>query len=68
MLSFFLRGVLNEILNLIESVSKGFPSYSYQILLGLFILPLCLYNFESSTSWPSILHLPIFYILCENIN
>ena len=27
-LSFFPRGVLNEILNLIESVSEGFPSYS----------------------------------------
>ena len=25
---FFPRGVLGEILNLIESVSKGFPSYS----------------------------------------
>ena len=28
MLSFFPRGVLGEILNLIESVSEGFPSYS----------------------------------------
>ena len=28
MLSFFLRGVLDEILNLIESVSEDFPSYS----------------------------------------
>ena len=27
-LSFFPRGVLDEILNLIESVSGGFPSYS----------------------------------------
>ena len=27
MLFFFPRGVLDEILNLIESVSKGFPSY-----------------------------------------
>ena len=26
MLSFFPRGVLDEILNLIESVSEGFPS------------------------------------------
>ena len=26
-LSFFPRGVLDEILNLIESVSEGFPSY-----------------------------------------
>ena len=29
MLSFFPRGVLDEILNLIESVSEGFTSYSY---------------------------------------
>ena len=28
MLSFFPQGVLDEILNLIESVSEGFPSYS----------------------------------------
>ena len=28
MLSFFPRGVLDKILNLIESVSEGFPSYS----------------------------------------
>ena len=29
MLSFFPRGVLGEILNLIESVSESFPSFSY---------------------------------------
>ena len=29
MLSFFPRGVLDEILNLIESVSEGFPSYTH---------------------------------------
>ena len=29
MLSFFPRGVLDEVLNLIESVSEGFPSYSF---------------------------------------
>ena len=32
MLSFFPRGVLDEILNLIESVSEGFPSYSFKHL------------------------------------
>ena len=32
MLSFFPRGVLDEILNLIESVSEGFPSYSKYIV------------------------------------
>ena len=37
MLSFFPRGVLDEILNLIESVSEGFPSYSF---IGM--LPRCL--------------------------
>ena len=31
MLSFFPRGVLDEILNLIVSVSEDFPSYSYNI-------------------------------------
>ena len=31
--SFFPRGVLDEILNLIESVSEGFPTYSL-ITLG----------------------------------
>ena len=30
MLSFFPRGVLDEILNLIESVSEGFPSYFWK--------------------------------------
>ena len=29
-LSFFPRGVLDEILNLIELVSEGFPSYSFE--------------------------------------
>ena len=31
-LSFFPRDVLDEILNLIESVSEGFPSYSQRIV------------------------------------
>ena len=34
MLSFFPRGVLDEILNLIESVSEDFPSYFYRIIHG----------------------------------
>ena len=33
-LSFFPRDVLDEILNLIESVSEDFPSYSYIYLFG----------------------------------
>ena len=32
-LSFFPRDVLDEILNLIESVSEDFPSYSYNLSL-----------------------------------
>ena len=36
MLSFFPRGVLDEILNLIESVSEEFPSYFYMaITIGM---------------------------------
>ena len=34
MLSFFPRGVLDEILNLIESASEGFPSYSCRVKLS----------------------------------
>ena len=34
-LSFFPRDVLDEILNLIESVSEDFPSYSYCSQCGL---------------------------------
>ena len=42
-LSFFLRGVLDKILNLIESVSEGFPSYSLvQTYLGqVHVLEVC---------------------------
>ena len=38
MLSFFPRGVLDEILNLIESVSEGFPSYSYEGKASFFLI------------------------------
>ena len=41
MLSFFPRGVLDEILNLIESVSEGLPSYSFITHIGTYDL-----NFE----------------------
>ena len=37
MLSFFPQDVLDEILNLIESVSEGFPTYSHFWIVGLFI-------------------------------
>ena len=36
-LSFFPRDVLDEILNLIESVSEDFPSYSYSSKVNQFI-------------------------------
>ena len=41
MLFFFPRGVLDEILNLIESVSEGFPSYFFR---GIFISGTALLN------------------------
>ena len=43
MLSFFPRGVLDEILNLIESVSEGFPSYFSWQSDGDSRLPNCKY-------------------------
>ena len=36
-LSFFPRDVLDEILNLIESVSEDFPSYSSLVFLGIYL-------------------------------
>ena len=38
MLSFFPRDVLQEIWDLIEPVSEGFPTYSYIVLNGLSLL------------------------------
>ena len=35
---FFTRGVLDEILNLIESVSEGSPSYSFIISEKIWVL------------------------------
>ena len=49
MLSFFPRGVLDEILNLIESVSEEFPSYSYCHYSSAFYLSLTLFT----NLWPS---------------
>ena len=45
-LSFFPRGVLDEILNLIESVSEGFPSYSYNICRVFVILSFLVFVFR----------------------
>ena len=43
---FFPQGVLDEILNLIESVSEGFPSYSFTLVrrLDYLYLVLCLFR------------------------
>ena len=46
MLSFFPRGVLDEILNLTESVSEGFPSYSYNFMA----INLKIFKFQTSRS------------------
>ena len=43
MLSFFPRGVLDEILNLIESVSEGFPSYSISTMFS--------FKFSMNNTW-----------------
>ena len=45
-LSFFPRGVLDEILNLIESVSEGFPSYSF------LSLPLLIHSYLPISNLP----------------
>ena len=53
-LSFFPRDVLDEILNLIESVSEDFPSYSY-------IDTSIRYTLFSNRSYSGI------YVICVNI-
>ena len=52
-LSFFPWGVLDEILNLIESVSDGFPSYSFTCL----VWTVCRDVSQGTTPWS--LHSPI---------
>ena len=46
MLSFFPRGVLDEILNLIESVSEGFPSYSFRTAREIHVLNMKCVSFD----------------------
>ena len=45
-LSFFPRDVLDEILNLIESVSEDFPSYSYIVFHSMEFLVLSIDRFQ----------------------
>ena len=52
MLSFFPRGVLDEILNLIESVSEEFPSYSSLFALVVFSSLLSEYCLPTVSVWP----------------
>ena len=72
-LSFFPRGILDEILNLIESVSEGFPSYFWFSLQGLFVVK----EFRMSTFlkvpskllvWANILQAAWVTSLCEKLN
>ena len=60
-LSFFPRDVLDEILNLIESVSEDFPSYSYHLNKSDTILNLK--NNASQLSCPYIFKIYIFSFL-----
>ena len=46
-LSFFQPGVLDEILNLIESVSEGFPSYSSYLNVTYMLLSVAHVTFEA---------------------
>ena len=46
MLSFFQRDVLDEILDLIESVSEGFPTYSWK---NIKVLSLSFYVMDSGS-------------------
>ena len=57
MLSFFPRDVLDEILNLIGSVSEGFPSYSLSDESDMEYVDAHDHTRAgSSTSWSPILH------------
>ena len=57
MLSFFPRGVLDEILNLIESVSEGFLSYSYPRNIPVYIILKSVHRFNRRC------RLKLYYIL-----
>ena len=60
-LSFFPRDVLDEILNLIGSVSEGFPSYSFapEFQCCYFCESSCLFHlsFDSDFNLSKIMHL-----------
>ena len=51
MLSFFPRAVLDEIWDLVGSVSKGFPSYSWLSLVMYLMVSYLWYPFPQEMSW-----------------
>ena len=61
MLSFFPRGVLDEILNLIESVSEEFPSYSWiPVKVGVLSIVSVLFCI-SHRNWEPVIALDMSY-------
>ena len=59
MLSFFPRGVLDEILNLIESVFEGFPSYFFNKALHTdALVVICSSLRDLGTQWAISLRIP----------
>ena len=70
-LSFFPRDVLDEILNLIESVSEDFPSYSlrYRLITDSIDLNETALHILSHLGWlyflfKSLLHLSMLHLSC----
>ena len=61
MLSFFPRDVLDESLDLIESVSEGFPTYSYNITYNHY-LPIFYVYLITPLSWGPCLCIKYFGI------
>ena len=61
MLSFFPRGVLDEILNLIESVSEDFPSNSYSNFSNFMVTD----YINTITFFPQYNGLPVHNILSK---
>ena len=61
-LSFFPRGVLDEILNLIESVSEDFPSYSCLLLSAWCNSDLCLLIRNVVICWEKVYLLLVWFL------
>ena len=67
MLFFFPRGVLDEILNLTESVSEGFPTYFYMLKCNIpylfMLLPSDIYRQTDNVKNVRITESDIFYYM-----